>query len=30
MRLDKSKGQTAAQIINSYLASELREVFLKY
>ena len=30
MRLDKSSGQTAANIVNSYLASELREVFLKY
>ena len=30
MRLDKSHWKTAAQIINSYLASELREVFLKY
>jgi len=30
MRLDKSSGQTAAAIVNSYLASELREVFLKY
>ncbi len=30
MRLDKTKWQTAAQVVNSYLASELREVFLKY
>ncbi len=30
MRLDKTKWQTASQIINSYLASELREIFLKY
>ena len=30
MRLNKTKGQTAAQIINSYTAAELREVFLKY
>lgn len=30
MRLDKSKWITAAQIINSYKVSELREIFLKY
>jgi 16S rRNA (cytosine1402-N4)-methyltransferase len=30
MRLDKTKWKTAAQIVNSYTASELREIFLKY
>lgn len=30
MRLDKSKWKTAEDIINSYTASELREIFLKY
>jgi len=30
MRLDKSSWITAKQIINSYTASELREVFMKY
>ena len=30
MRLDKSKGKTAENIVNSYTASELREIFLKY
>ena len=30
MRLDKSKGKTAEDIVNSYTASELREIFLKY
>lgn len=30
MRLDKSRWKTAAQIINSYTSSELREIFLKY
>lgn len=30
MRLDKSKWKTAADIVNSYTASELREIFLKY
>jgi len=30
MRLDKTKWDKASQIINSYTASELREVFLKY
>ncbi len=30
MRLDKTSGETASQIVNSYLASELREIFLKY
>lgn len=30
MRLDKTIWKTAAQIINSYTASELREIFLKY
>ncbi|NVP17892.1 16S rRNA (cytosine(1402)-N(4))-methyltransferase RsmH [Candidatus Gracilibacteria bacterium] len=30
MRLDKTKGKTAADIVNSYKDSELREIFLKY
>lgn len=30
MRLDKTKWKTAADIVNSYTASELREIFLKY
>lgn len=30
MRLDKTKWKTAANIVNSYTASELREIFLKY
>ncbi|PZM83698.1 16S rRNA (cytosine(1402)-N(4))-methyltransferase [Candidatus Gracilibacteria bacterium] len=30
MRLDKSKGKTAEEIVNSYKDSELREIFLKY
>lgn len=30
MRLDKSKGKTAENVVNSYTASELREIFLKY
>ncbi|MDD2907798.1 MAG: 16S rRNA (cytosine(1402)-N(4))-methyltransferase RsmH [Candidatus Gracilibacteria bacterium] len=30
MRLDKSKGKTAADIVNSYKDSELRDIFLKY
>lgn len=30
MRLDKSKWRTAEDIVNSYTASELREIFLKY
>ena len=30
MRLDKSKGQTAKQIINSYTKEQLREIFIKY
>lgn len=30
MRLDKSTGITAADIVNSYQASELREIFMKY
>ena len=30
MRLDKSKWQKASEIINSYTASKLREIFLKY
>ena len=30
MRLDKTKGQTAAQIVNSYTASDLRKIFLEY
>lgn len=30
MRLDKSRWKTAEDIVNSYTASELREIFLKY
>jgi 16S rRNA C1402 N4-methylase RsmH len=30
MRLDKTKGQTAKDIVNSYTAKNLREIFLKY
>lgn len=30
MRLDKSKWKTAEDIVNSYTAAELREIFLKY
>ena len=30
MRLDKTKWKTAADIVNSYKDSELREIFLKY
>jgi 16S rRNA (cytosine1402-N4)-methyltransferase len=30
MRLDKTKWKTAADIVNSYTASELREIFIKY
>ncbi len=30
MRLNKSLGKTAKDIINSYTASQLREIFLKY
>lgn len=30
MRLDKSHGKTAADIVNSYTQAELREIFLKY
>ncbi len=30
MRLDKSKWKTAANIVNSYTAAQLREIFLKY
>ena len=30
MRLDKSKGKTAENVVNSYTASELREIFIKY
>lgn len=30
MRLDKTKWKTAADIVNWYTASELREIFLKY
>ena len=30
MRLDKSKWQKASEIVNSYTASKLREIFLKY
>jgi len=30
MRLDKSKWKTAADVVNSYTQSELREIFLKY
>ncbi|MFK7780177.1 MAG: 16S rRNA (cytosine(1402)-N(4))-methyltransferase RsmH [Candidatus Gracilibacteria bacterium] len=30
MRFDKTRGKTAADIVNSYTASELREIFLKY
>ena len=30
MRLDKTKGKTAAQIVNSYTAAELRKIFLEY
>lgn len=30
MRLDKSRWRTAEDIVNSYTASELREIFLKY
>lgn len=30
MRFDKTKWKTAADIVNGYTASELREIFLKY
>lgn len=30
MRFDKTKWRTAADIVNSYTTSELREIFLKY
>lgn len=30
MRLDKTSWQTAVQVVNSYTASKLREIFLKY
>jgi len=30
MRFDKTRWKTAAEIVNSYTASELREIFLKY
>jgi 16S rRNA C1402 N4-methylase RsmH len=30
MRLDKTRGQKAKDIVNSYTASKLREIFLKY
>jgi len=30
MRLNKTKWQTAANIVNSYTAKDLREIFLKY
>ncbi|MDD2870520.1 MAG: 16S rRNA (cytosine(1402)-N(4))-methyltransferase RsmH [Candidatus Gracilibacteria bacterium] len=30
MRLDKTRGKTAADIVNGYTQAELREIFLKY
>jgi len=30
MRLNKTKGKTAKEIVNSYTAKDLREIFLKY